>query len=897
MPGHIRTGFMNTLRRYPGPWPWYAYILIGIAFSGLFPWLMLSRALYERHRIRESILALAINVPLFTVLTWFSLRSVSPWWVLLSGMYGFNIVWSVIAWSVQLKAIGPCRKRYRLREWRSWITPVVIGGVLGVCIALFIYLPSVFETRTALHQQWDPIARKTIIWDLFSRSLIGLWFGMIVGLWWAGQRRRFSSGSIISFLSAFIITSLSWLGLTILTLTLVYKGGGLGNYSHGWSLVPPWVNGFKQHLILLGTFDISSIMILPLFFNDLTRIRDFGKRLSLVPLAFICSMPLIFASNQWWESTQGQIFYEMNSPDVSQKASAYKWCDIMLKRYPQHQQWPRLAEMLAQHLYDTGDYEGAKGLYKKILNTCEGSIKWHWVFDRARCAIESPGFAMPDQEVHTKIPMIDYEEYLCPNWMALLSIIRYWEGEDKPESAIKIRLKDLSVSRDSIDLIPLDSLAGLDDAARSLGYEVILVPAHLDTAKTLLKKGIPVIHVSYGSFKLLYAFDDSRSTVKSYSFRNLSTRLKRSERKEAREILSIEDEGKGQSRQRLIRIANEAYNESSYTFWKADSIRFHGPLIAVVCRPEKAGKVASALGKPLNRLRRQSKGYLASLIGFSYLQYADYISSIEWSKRASEKIFDPLPLFIAHLSDLSWKSRSRLPKSAIPLERHLPDLKEVGTYFSRHENKVFLKEAQKSFDKHCSAGDIPWFLIDIYISLLESSDPAGLGMKIKTLEACLKKNPLLSDYRRALVNALELTGDNRRMIEALNGIVGLNPYDFRSKLHLAYAHITLDQYAQAETVLEKTDEQDLTYDANYRFCLGALAEYKGKPQYALIKYKEAIEMRRYSPLYHLRYGRLLLDLGRNEEAKKALSWASRIDAAGQVKKDADNLLTSMEQRP
>ena len=52
-------------------------------------------------------------------------------------------------------------------------------------------------------------------------------------------------------------------------------------------------------------------------------------------------------------------------------------------------------------------------------------------------------------------------------------------------------------------------------------------------------------------------------------------------------------------------------------------------------------------------------------------------------------------------------------------------------------------------------------------------------------------------------------------------------------------------------------------------------------------------MRRYKPIYHIKYGKLLLQEGQKELARKTLQWAAKIDAGEYVKKEAQLLLLKM----
>ena len=104
------------------------------------------------------------------------------------------------------------------------------------------------------------------------------------------------------------------------------------------------------------------------------------------------------------------------------------------------------------------------------------------------------------------------------------------------------------------------------------------------------------------------------------------------------------------------------------------------------------------------------------------------------------------------------------------------------------------------------------------------------------------------------------------------------------------AYVGGKHYEKAEHILAQIDPEQVRYDADYQFCLAALAEWKGNPDKALNYYAAAIEMRRYKPIYHLRYGKLLMAQGFDEKARLYLEWAARTDAENTLKDEAVNPL-------
>ena len=107
------------------------------------------------------------------------------------------------------------------------------------------------------------------------------------------------------------------------------------------------------------------------------------------------------------------------------------------------------------------------------------------------------------------------------------------------------------------------------------------------------------------------------------------------------------------------------------------------------------------------------------------------------------------------------------------------------------------------------------------------------------------------------------------------------------------AYVGRKRYEKAEHILSQVDPAQVRYDADYQYCLATLAEWRGNPDQALNYYAAAIEMRRYKPIYHLGYGKLLLAQGFGEKARLYLEWVARTDAENTRKNEAVNLLSKM----
>jgi tetratricopeptide (TPR) repeat protein len=357
--------------------------------------------------------------------------------------------------------------------------------------------------------------------------------------------------------------------------------------------------------------------------------------------------------------------------------------------------------------------------------------------------------------------------------------------------------------------------------------------------------------------------------------------------------LAIEEEGRGESTKRLARIANETYGEYSFDYWKSPALRHIGPLIAIVFPREKTDAIVTALNAPLDVLKRESDGYLAALIGLSYLSHADPVHAVEWAKVGAKKIMDPMPWYVAHVARVFWESRDQKVKSKIPLQDQFPELARLFSYFNEPENLTFLEGARVRFEADFDVNRIPWIILHAYTPMLDRSDRSELELIIKAIRGSLSVNPAYHGYWQYLADTYEWAGDIPGMVEALKGLISSRPMDFKAKLHLAYGHVLLEQYADAKAVLDETGLSGIKYDADYPFCRGAIAEWQGDMREALQKYEEAVEMRRYKPIYHLRYGKLLLQEGQNQKARKLLEWAARIAVRDKVKGEAEMLLSNM----
>jgi hypothetical protein len=406
----------------------------------------------------------------------------------------------------------------------------------------------------------------------------------------------------------------------------------------------------------------------------------------------------------------------------------------------------------------------------------------------------------------------------------------------------------------------------------------LILPADLIRGKALIAAGIPIIHQVYTTFNLLFGVDESRSAIRAYTFERVSYRVREEARKEAQEILAMTEEGHGGSQERLTRIANEAYGEYAADYWNSPSLRYLGPFMALVFPAEKIELIANALNTSPDQIKKQHKGYLAALIGLAYFNHADPIQAIEWAKVGVANTDDPLPWYVAYLAQKLWETRNQKVTSQIRLQDQFPELANIFAYFEQVDNQAFLERARGRFETDREVVAIPWMILSRYVEMLDQSDPVELALITRLSQQELRLNPADHNAWSRLADTYEWADNLPGMVDALQGQISADPTDSKAKLRLAYGQVLLGRYAEAKATLKLLDTSQIHYDADYPFCLAAIAESEGKQKDALEQYEVAIDMRRYKPIYFLKYGKLLQQTGETEKAKKALAWAARIDA-------------------
>jgi tetratricopeptide (TPR) repeat protein len=890
------TAESTAKRTYPPLYPWYVHLVGGYVLTGFFPWLLITQQLWARNHRKFAIGVLCVNSAVICVIVWAAIRIGIPWWRLDASVRGFNLAWSLSAFFMQRRLYGPSEVRFDHRFWKNCLAPLAIACAIGSCITVALnILPVVTERFAAVYSE-GASPRSLVLWEFFDRLPMGLLLGSLLGLWWAGER-EFSISHVAAFFSGICLVALSMILFYALLAFVIHGGNKISMYMltpEKWVLIPYGADGLRRLLINLNKFDYIAWVVVGLLFGTPGKIRVFLKRAAvIVPIIAVLTLSTLLYSQEGWQLIQGQIVYQLASPEPKHRHSAFRWLDVLLKRYPNHLQWPYLASRLADYHYERGDIDKARKTYREIVDRFSDSNQWKEITTRSNAILASARFGEAPHGTKLTVPLMNYQTHLTQNWMALLAVIRYWNGPEIPESDIAIRLMDISKSDDRIRLPKLTDLADLDDAARSLGYETLIMPSDPNTVRRLIENGIPVILPVFRTFYMLHGFDDARGLVEAYCFGQLSAKSKHRATSEAREILMVEAEGEGESEDRLKRIAHEARCQWPIIQWKSNAFRDAAPLMAVVYDKDRQSRIDLALGEKPESIKRKHKGYLAALIGLSFLNRGDPMACIQWARKGADLVESPLPYQVAHLGHIFWETRTRKIGTNIGLEEKFEILMGPVRFFNSRPIGGFILEARKRFLDDLKAEEVPWNIRCTLLSLLDRRDSNQRAQMIHLIQGGLKLHPgdkrqwhLLADFR-------ELDGDLKGKAEALAGACSAGNWDARARLALAVTYVKNTNMEHVERLLKSIDPKKVAYEADYPFCLGAVAESKGKTKAALRHYSNAIDMCRYKPFYHLRYGKLLMDQGRSNTAEKALLWAARIDSGEKIRKEALNLLSSL----
>ena len=883
-----------------GRYPWYAYLLSGYALTGAFCWLLVAALFRQNGRGRTAAAIIATNTLLLAIMIWAALRLEMAWWRLESLVLGFNLAWSMSAWRVQFRFFGQAEPRFRPTQWRRWGAPLAIGALIGAGIAVCAAVAPAISERVAAMNGQEAVVRSSILWQFFKGLPLGLALGVLTGFWWAGGQ-RFTTSHVISALAGISLILLA--DSALLTIfTLIVSGNDLTGAQtaagDAWALVPGALHGWPKALQTFAGF--HSIVLIPmgLLFGAPARIRDFLKRAAIVvPLLVGLGLPLSFFSAQSWGLLQKELVYQTTAPDEGRRDSALDWLQTMLARYPNHAQWPSLAARLADARYAQGATAKARALHQQIIDRFANANQWHTQVAMSRAIVSAPRFGQPSGGPRLTIPMINYQDYLTCNWMALLAGAHYWQNDQTPVSELLIRLREISKDDDEIELPNLTSLADLDDAASALGYHTTILPADPQAARALIEAGFPVLLPIYQTFYLIYGFDDTLGLVQAACFGQLSDQLKATAVQETQEVLMLAAEGQGRGKAQLARIGREATCTWPLEQWRNGRLKDAAPWMAVIYPEGKQNTAAAALGQSVDALAQAHRGLLTALIALSYFDNADPLNCIRWSQIAARSSRDPLVWHAAYLGDLLWRQRAKRIGAALQLEKKIPVLAEVDRFMESESVKRFLQEARQRYTQDLAADRLTWPVRWRLLWLLDREDDPQRRQMITLLRANLTTNPADAAQWRQLADLYALDDQPPARAAALAAAWSADPLNAATALAWARACVLLDDPAQADRVLERIDPAKVRHEADYAFCLGAVAEWRQQPRTALRYYAQATDMCRYRPAYFLRYGRLLMAQGDTAAAKKALAWAARIDGGERIREEAQHILAAQHPAP
>ncbi|MDH3346471.1 MAG: hypothetical protein OEM02_00025 [Desulfobulbaceae bacterium] len=873
------------------PLPWYIHLIGGHGLTGLFPWILVARQFFHRQQKWLAYGVFSINLAIFLGFCYAAIFSHTPWTKHLLWFSVLNFIWSMSGWGCQRYFIGPAPPRYTPFAWKTRLSPFFTALLLTVCYGVILSIFPILKSWGEMAASGDILDKKLLLEDFFLSVPYLLPYGLIVGIYWAGKPKEFSSAHPIAFFAGLNIFYLSLAVVFQLFLFIFFQG----NYFHSltyWPVIAQDPGSLGKFFLKMEQNDQVVIIVVALLLCSVNSIRQFWKKaFFVIPVVCLISVPLAFSSSSLWQLIQGQIFNKMDSPDLSTQREGASWAETLLARYPNHDQWPEIALSLAQIQYENGNIGRAKNIYEAIVQKYPDSTRWRKQTQLAKAALGSEKFGDKTLQKNIVLPKVSYEPYLTPNWMALLQTARYWHGDEVAESQLLIELKSFSKSDEKIDISRIPDGAKLYDNATNLGFQMILIPTDFVKAKALLYADIPILFPIDNEFHLLSGYLDDRSVFKGYGYQHLSTRLKKSHKEEAGEILFLKEEGKGKSEKHLEQVAKQAYMEIPYSYWQSAEQKDKSPYMAIVFPSSKGDEIAKVLNTTLPELTRESKGHLGGLIAFAAFQSADIIRAIEWAQASTRLTNDPFPLHVAHLSEILWKSRDKSSVTGLHLEEQFPQLATIFKFMQSESTRSFLDTAATQFTADLTSQKLSSRIRHHYSDFLDRSSPADLALLENIYQQDLRLDP--SDRRTwlKLVEVNEWKGDLEQSVKALQGALEAGAWSDTIALKMVFQLLQINNdLTNAKTLFNKINPAKVKYNADYFYCKGALAERDEETDTALQYYEQAISMRRYTPLYHLEYGKLLMKLGQTKAGRKALQWAISVDDGVGIKEQAEKYL-------
>ena len=876
------------------PYPWYIHLIGGYALTGLFSWILVIRQLFRRGEKGVAWGFVLVNIFIYLGFCWAAIFWRVPWIKLLLWNHGANFLWIASGWGYQRYHMGPAAPRYRPFAWKTRLSPFFTALLISGCFGVFCSIFPMMQSWGEMTSSGDILDKSLLLEQFFLYVPSMLVYGLLVGIYWAGEPKKFTAAQPVAFLGGLLLFY-GTLAVAFQLFLFIFYGGNFYLSLIPWPAISGDPGKIGDMLLSLQKGDHVGEVVVGLLLGGAVSLRDFWKRsFAFIPIICLAVLPLSFSSSELWQSTQGQFIHQMTSPDLAVREKGAAWAQTLLARYPQHDYWPEIALQVAEIRYEAADYAAAKQFYESVVQDYENKARWRRQVSLAKAALGSQNYGHLDQRKEIDLPPVGYEPYLSPNWMALLQMVRYWSGKEVTESQILIKLKALSKSDEEISIDNIPDLAKLHDNAIQLGLDCLLIPTSIASAQALIAADIPFILPIDREFHLISGFREDLSTFKDYGYQRISARLRKSDKEEAGEILFFKGEGKGNSEKLLAETARQASGEIPFSYYQTPEQLDKSPYMAIIFPPEKGEEVAGVLQTPGEQLRRQSRAVLGGYIALTAFQSADFIRSIQWARAASRFTEDPFPLHVAHLAKTLWESRDKSSVTGFELHKQFPQLSAINEYMGSEEIVAFLARATDRFNSDLAAQRLSRPIRRHYGEFLDRSTPEDLDTLIALYRHDLEIDPSDRQTWLALVEALEWREAPGQMVEALRGALDAGAWSDEIALRLLYA--TLLQGAQddaAAKLFARISPAKMKFNAHYFYCKAALARLEGDTDTALTFYEKAIAMRRYVPLYHLEYGKLLVQVGRKEEAKKALQWAISIDDGVSVQKEAEKYLSEI----
>ena len=150
-------------------------------------------------------------------------------------------------------------------------------------------------------------------------------------------------------------------------------------------------------------------------------------------------------------------YYHSHNSGKVEKEKTRRFRHLVSMKAPRHPDTPWILDALANSYFNSDDLENARKYYKLLLSRYDGNLPYHnEVMDAESFLVSSVsnyikeelessffigtfpnGVTLRKCYVSNILP-INYDAYLSPNWMALLTVINYYEN-DVDDSAIKNR--------------------------------------------------------------------------------------------------------------------------------------------------------------------------------------------------------------------------------------------------------------------------------------------------------------------------------------------------------------------------------------------------------------------------------------------------------------------------